>query len=177
MRKLLAILILLMPLGSVGADIYKHVLPDGTVVFSDQPGDNATKVESAPLQTYTAPPTPPASPPTPATKPPDESPGYSTFTITAPVQDEIIWDNNGVVAVDVDIQPPLRTAQGHHFTLLLDGQKVTDFTDTHYTLQGVDRGTHTLRVEVLDGGKALAESQTVEFHLKRHIAPRPAHAN
>ena len=85
MRKLLAILILLMPLGSAGADIYKHVSPDGTVVFSDQPGDDATKVETAPLQTYTAPPTPPASPSTPATKPPDEGPGYSKLTITAPV--------------------------------------------------------------------------------------------
>ena len=177
MRKLLAILILLIPLGSAGADIYKRVLPDGSVVFSDQPGDDATKVEAAPVQTYTAPPTPPASPSTPATKLPDKGPGYSALTITAPVQDEVIWDNNGVVAVDVNIRPPLRTAQGHHFTLLLDGKKVTDFTDPPYTLQGVDRGTHTLQVEVLDGGRALAKSQIVEFHLKRHIAPRPTPAN
>ena len=77
----------------------------------------------------------------------------------------------------MDIQPPLRTAQGHHFTLLMDGQKVTDFTDTPYTLQGVDRGTHTLQVEVLDGGKVLAESQIVEFHLKRHIIRRPTPSN
>jgi len=177
MYKFLVILIFSLPLGSAGADIYKHVLPDGTVVFSDQPGDDATKVEAAPLQTYAAPPTPPAPTSSPASKPPDEGPGYSTLTITAPVQDEVIWDNNGVVAVDVDIQPPLRTAQGHHFTLLLDGQKVKDFTDTPYTLQGIDRGTHTLQVEVLDGGKTLAESQIVEFHLKRHITPRPTPRN
>jgi hypothetical protein len=177
MFKKLAFLILLLPLGPAGADIYKHVLPDGTVVFSDQPGDNATKVEPVPLQTYTAPAAPPTRPRTPATNPTDESPGYSTITITAPVQDEVIWDNNGVVAVDVDIQPPLRTAQGHHFTLLLDGQKVTDFTDPPYTLQGVDRGTHSLQVDVRDGETVLAESQIVEFHLKRHIAPRPTPRN
>ena len=177
MHKPLAILIFLLTLGSADADIYKRVLPDGTVVFSDQPGEDATKVEPAPLQTFTAPPTPPASPSTSATKPPDEGPGYSTLTITAPVKDEVIWDNNGIVAVDVDIQPPLRTEQGHHFTLLLDGQKVTDFTDPPYTLRGVDRGTHTLQVKVVDAGKVLAESQNVEFHLKRHIVQRPTPRN
>ena len=40
MYKLLVILILSLPLGSAGADIYKRVLPDGTVVFSDQPGED-----------------------------------------------------------------------------------------------------------------------------------------
>lgn len=172
MHKLLTILILLLPLGPAGADIYKHVLPDGSVVFSDQPGDNATKMDSPPVQTYTAPPVPAPAAPGRITKPADQGPAYSTLSITAPAQDAVIWNNEGTVTVQIEIQPSLRTSQGDHLTLLMDGQKVVDLEEAHYTLQGVDRGTHSLQAAVMSGGKVLAESQIVQFHLKRHSVLR-----
>ncbi len=164
---------------SAHAQIYKRVLPDGTVVFSDTPSPDAEEVKIRKLDTYATPLPKPKSPPSasqaarntasaPAGK--TKAFAYTRLAITSPKNDEAIRANNGELPIKLSIEPGLNTDLGHTIVIFLDGQQASDpFTGPAITLSNVDRGTHTLSAKILDGkGNVVKESPPVTFHLLRH---------
>lgn len=170
-----ALMLACAPLGAAG--IYKQELPDGTVLYSDQPRPGAEEVRPPPPQVIES-----FRPfDFPRARGPDEPPPgdpYARLAITAPVEDEVIWSNERLVEVDVAAEPPVR--DGHALLILLDGEPVARATSgTRFVLQNVFRGTHLLEA-VIEGpdGEVLQRSGPVTFHMRQHsilapTGPRP----
>ena len=103
------------------AKIYKWVMPDGTIEYSDRPPqEGATPVELPPLPTYSPSPLPAAQPDRPAESDQAGS-GYDRFQVVAPTSDEVIRDDGeGTVSVQLELEPGLRG--GHTVEILLDAR-------------------------------------------------------
>lgn len=86
------------------------------------------------------------------------------IAILQPAQEETIHDNVGDVSVQVQTSGGV---PGGSVRLVLDG---TALPGTHaglvIDLRGIERGSHTLRAELLDAkGEVLAASAPVTFHM------------
>jgi len=167
---LLLLVVLGQPANQAQAAIYKQVLPDGSVIFSDQQETGATEIEIPPAQGYQAPRL------QPDTRPgriehhqPQPGKRYRIFRITAPEDDAAIRQNAGNVAVNIALQPGLNQRAGHRIVLTLDNKLIQSPTaTTHILLKNVDRGTHKLQALIEDAqGKTLMRSPIVTFHLFR----------
>lgn len=101
---------------------------------------------------------------------------YRVPRIVRPKNAETIHDNTGAVLVEVSLRPALAVRAGHRLRVLLDdAMRPEEWTAAHFSLQEVDRGTHTLQVIVVDGdGNRLAVSAPVEFHMWRASRLFPA---
>lgn len=171
--------LLLSLMAPAGAEIYKQVLPDGSIVYSDEPSPQAEVVELPTLQTIPAPPLP--APDTAArqnNKAADNIAAYRLLRITSPHNDQQIRENSGRVEIIVKVQPALQVKAEHRLVLKLDGQVVaTTDSEQHFVLENVDRGTHQLVAEIQDRkGKPIKTSPPVTFHLFRYSrlqGPRP----
>ena len=78
------------------AKIYKWVMPDGSIQYSDRPQEEGAKeAELPPLQLYTAPPTPAAEEKAGEEEEgaPAEEAGYTTVEFVSPKAGEVIRDN------------------------------------------------------------------------------------
>jgi hypothetical protein len=149
----------------VQAKIYKWVMPDGSIQYSDRPQEEGAKeLDLPPLQTFTP-------PPTPALDRDDEdqktaAAGYDSVRVVAPKPDESLRDNAGTVTVRVELEPPLQP--GHKVEILLDGTAIGSGAGSSATLTNVDRGSHTVSAVVKDAeGRSVASAPGVTFHLKR----------
>ncbi|MEK7322338.1 MAG: DUF4124 domain-containing protein [Pseudomonadota bacterium] len=152
------------------AAVYKSVLPDGRVIYSDQPpSENAAPAHLPPIQLIPAAPVPP--PPEPAeaqetTR--NKAAAYRSIGITSPAHDSTLRDNAGTVVINVALDPPLLVKAGHHIAIYLDGTLIGENSTGTLTLNNVDRGTHTLNASVNSKqGQAMLTSPTVTFHLQR----------
>ena len=86
--------------------------------------------------------------------------------IVVPQPDVTVHDNNGDLAVTVEISPPLDVEAGNRLALLLDEKVVASGTSRHFVLKGIDPGSHTLRVQVnAADGTVIATSPQVTFHM------------
>ncbi len=91
---------------------------------------------------------------------------YQSAQIVSPEPDATIHDNNGNVTVTAVVSPTLRA--GDRLALLLDGKTVAAGSQQSFELNDIDRGTHTLRVQVqAPDGTVLITSPPVEFHMWR----------
>lgn len=155
---------------SLSAEIYKTILPDGSIGYSDTPQENAEII------------TPPELTPTPAVKlPPKKVPvkddtqaavDYQVFQISSPENDATIYDNNGSVTMSLNINPALQTSFKHTISVYLDSQPVAQqLTKNSYTFSNIDRGSHTLSARILgENNEILKTSNDVVIHMKRHSA-------
>lgn len=172
--RIVCLLIGLAPLGGQ-ADIYKRVLPDGTVSYSDEAHPDANRIEPPLPQVIEAVQPSPSESRRPA--PSASVAAYSRLAVIEPEEDQVIWSNERDVDVGVAIEPALKAEQGHRLVILLDGRPITRPVDgTRFILNDVDRGSHTLAAAVYDAqGRVLIESAPVTFHLKQHsiLLPRP----
>lgn len=162
---------LLMIPGMAQAVICKSVDAEGVVSYSDVPAAECRKrVKLPPNSTYQPRQLPrtitPKNEPAPRTVPEVFS-GYTKIGITQPEANGTVRSNEGNVAVVIELQPPLQN--GHRIKLFLDGGAVSgDFDGTAIDLQGVNRGTHSLRAVVSDEkGRRLADSPSVRFTLRK----------
>ncbi|MGF1751638.1 MULTISPECIES: DUF4124 domain-containing protein [Vibrio] len=86
--------------------------------------------------------------------------------ITSPAHDSTIRSNPGFIEVTGDISRSL--AIGDKLQLLLDGKPYgAPKTNPYWSLKYVDRGTHTLMIQVQQSGKVIASSDTITVHLHR----------
>lgn len=151
--------------------IYKQKQPDGTVIYTDEPGPGAEEVRVQQLPTYEAPRTPSFTPYQPPRE--TQSPGrsYERFAISSPGNDEAIRDNTGNITVSVSLSPVLDA--GHQIEYLLDGVLVETTGATSIQLQNVDRGSHTITARVVDHRGAVLDESSVTVHLQRTSVLQP----
>ena len=91
--------------------------------------------------------------------------GAFGIAITNPKNEETIHDNTGKVVVSIAIEGGLPEQSA--IRVLLDGQPYgAARTGASFTLEGVERGEHTLQAQVVDAaGKTILSSDTVTFYM------------
>ncbi|HIG39922.1 MAG: DUF4124 domain-containing protein [bacterium] len=164
------ILLLILPIYAQSAEVYRTKDADGNVVFSDQPSDEAEVVKLGKTMSYT--PAPElqtlASPEVPDEV--EKGPQYTEFTITSPQGEEAIRSNNGDLRVAFTLKPTLQN--NHSIELLMDGtSKHTSKSATAIELPNVDRGTHSIQMQVVDdnSGEVIFSSDSVNVSMIRTI--------
>lgn len=101
---------------------------------------------------------------------------YRTLTITSPANDETIRNNAGNMEITFNLSPGLKP--GHKLQLLMDGAVRQEVRSSEpIALTNVDRGTHTLQLQVVDGEskEVLQSGSEVSFTILRHsiLHPKP----
>ena len=169
--------------GSVHAEIYKTVDADGNVVFTDVPPKDQTKAVVLEIQnTYT--PEASAAPQQNSERPgdardeePEEEPAavlYDHIAIVAPQHDAPVRENTGNVTVVVTSNPALDSSRGHSMQILVDGQIAASGQSNSVALTNLDRGTHQLTAQIVDGnGQVVVSSSPITFHMMRYSALKP----
>ncbi len=172
MRLFTACLLCCLAFTTNAAQIYKYTDSNGNTVFTNQPpeGQAAETVELPPTNSVQAqPPVPPQS----RTEAEAQGPRYTTLELNDLPTEEALRANNGTFSVGVAIQP--RLAPGHALRLLLDGQPYGQPSNVpRLQLTNVDRGDHTLAVEVLAGERQVQQSAPVAFTVQRISTNSPA---
>ncbi|QXI28893.1 DUF4124 domain-containing protein [Pseudomonas vanderleydeniana] len=158
------------------AQIYKYTDANGNTAYSSQPPDGlpAQTVELPPLNSVE---TQKPGTPTPARPVAAQATGtqeavapYSALELTDIPTDEALRANNGTFTVGVKIEPRLQ--RQHLLRLVLDGAPYGQSSNVpRLQLVNVDRGDHTLAVQVLDGEKVVQQSPAVTFTVQRVHKP------
>lgn len=173
MYKSITVLLLILTLPLLAVEVYKSVDQRGNTVFSDQPSDNAEKIEVKDVMTI------PALEQQPAQRQdakPEER--YTGLVITTPINDETYFRSEGDFIVSVQTQPGLY--RGDTIVLYLNSNEFLSGRSLTYSIPELDRGTYQLRVAIKDASdKIIKSSETVTFHLRqasvqnRQSAPKP----
>ena len=92
-----------------------------------------------------------------------------------PENDATIRDNQGIVRVQVELNPPLMTKQGHKLQFYLNGEPHgIPVGSTSISFSNLDRGTYTLSTSVVDAKDVVMSSaDPVVFHLHRESLLNP----
>lgn len=101
----------------------------------------------------------------------------ATLAIMSPASEETVHDNTGQVGVTVVVDDGGALAQGRAvLRVLLDGALFgAGQRGLSFRLEGIERGTHTLQVQLVDrDGKTVAASAPVTFHMWQASALFPA---
>lgn len=159
----------LLCVGVAWSAIYQSRDKEGNVVFSDEPGSGAEKVDLPPLPTYTAPKITPKSSIDKETGEGKKVTLYKSLDIVSPKADETIRENAGNVTVQARLSPALKRSSRHKIQFYLDGQPIGSASASlQATFVNVDRGTHSVDAAVVDSsGKEFIRSSPVVFHLQR----------
>ena len=173
MRLLTACLLCALALPAA-AQIYKYTDANGNTVFTNQPPEDqaSESVELKPTNTVEA------QQPVVVEQPKDaeeKRDAYSRLALKDIPSEDALRANNGTFMVGVDIEPRLRP--GHSLRLLLDGQPYGQPSNVpRLQLSEIDRGEHTLAVEVLSGQRQVQQSESVTFTVQRLSLSSPARA-
>jgi hypothetical protein len=165
-KQFLLFLLLALALTPLSAKVYKWVDAEGNVQYSDKPVEGAETVKVPKSNIYTPAPIPDSEDqPGAGTDATDGS--YTTFSIAEPENDQTIRSNEGQVRISFFIEPTLY--EGDKIALYLDGQKMKgEHTTMRLSLTNLERGTHTLKAEVLSAeGEQRASAKPVVFHLRK----------
>jgi Domain of unknown function (DUF4124) len=175
MRAIVFTLLSVLCTAAFAGSVYKWVDENGVTHYSDQPHENAQKVTLAQPQTYKAPKPPPEQPS--AAAPPKAPPPYSSCAIAQPANDDT-FQNATSVSAAVATNPGVRP--GDEVVLLLDGSRVASFPPNggSTTINGIDRGSHSLQAIIRDGaGQVVCQSTNVTFTVLQPSVLNPANPN
>lgn len=174
--RIITLLALLILSFCVQAELFKWVDADGNIFYSDQPPPGIEKEEhqvdeetlppiitTPALETNTA---PSASGNATIAEPKER---YKSVNIVVPEHDTAVRQNAGNVSIKVAIDPYLFNERGDLLVIYMDGIEVSRGNASTVQLVEVDRGTHTVRAEIVgDNGKILKKASPVSFTLLRH---------
>ncbi|MDF9904565.1 UNVERIFIED_ORG: hypothetical protein OKW15_002521 [Pseudomonas reinekei] len=150
------------------AQVFTYVDRQGIRVFTDQPKPgNATRVPQVNSNRMAANPTR-AAPPSAEDSPDVQAPfHYDLLRILVPEPDATIRSNAGEIIVSATNEPALQP--GHRYRLLLDGQPTAEPGPSPvFPLSNINRGSHTLSVEILDEqGRIIERTASQPFHMQR----------
>ena len=154
------------------AQIYKYTDANGKTVFTNQPpsGVDAKPVELPPTNTVGA-----QQPGAPMGSGDGEQrqARYAILAIIGLPGEEALRANDGNFDIEVAIQPQL--AMGDRLQLRLDGQPYgAPSSSTRFSLNNLERGDHSLSVDVVQGDRVLQSSAPVNFTLQRISTNSPA---
>lgn len=151
------------------AQVYKYLDVHGTAHYSSTP---RKLTSSAPitLEPLNLQPALSIAPPNdPHQLLPEQENAHSPYTalhIAGLPVEQALRANNGTFIVQLTIDPPLSSQ--HRLQWLLDDQPYGQpSTHTAIQMNNIDRGKHRLSVKVMEGDKAVQQSQTVVFYLQR----------
>ncbi len=155
--------------------VYKWVDENGVTHYSDQPHENAAKVDLHEPQTYSAPrlQSQGAQPTTPA----EEAP-YSSCAVLTPSPEQV-FTSTFSITVQVQLLPSQHP--GDQVVLTLDGKPLSNLasTSSQITIPQIDRGTHSIQAAVQNGnGQTVCQSPAVTFYIRQPstLGPnRPRH--
>lgn len=164
---------------TVQAAVYKWVDEEGNVTkYSDVPQKAGDKPINVPppameFQSKTPSTVPEFKPPTRApNKTPSEETSvtaYSAVTIMNIQDDQGVRANGGVFSIQLASQPPLNSASGDRYVVLIDGATYQSSDTAEFQLENLIRGTHTISVQIQDQkGSVLASSSPITMHVLRH---------
>ncbi|MEW5757615.1 MAG: DUF4124 domain-containing protein [Pseudomonadota bacterium] len=176
MRILLILCLVCLASATAFGDTYKWIDKNGNTVFGDTPPADAQGLEriGTPRLQNTLPAAKPLTTATPRAEQPrmPEVSDYRRLVITSPAQDEAVRSNSGDLTVSTQVEPALDVTSGHRMRVYLDGQEMTAVEASSVTLSNVERGTHSVRVEIIDANNTpLKSSETHTFHLLRAAKP------
>jgi hypothetical protein len=153
------------------ATVYKWVDENGVVHYSDQPHENAEKVQIAAPQTYKS---QPVYNNPQADRNARHGPNvYGSCAVTSPTNDQN-FPNADSISVSVLVSPAPH--DGDQALLLMDGARVPNFPAAggSVTISSVDRGEHSLQAVVQDSnGKVLCQSAAVTFSITQPSVLNP----
>jgi hypothetical protein len=167
MRTPIAACLLMLLAIPASAEIYTYTDASGNKAFTNQPPDGV-KTEAVKLppmntmdpQTTEDPAASDASTTTAQGQP------YTQVQLTNLPTDEALRSNNGTFTVRAALQPSLRP--GDRLQLVLDGQPYGSPTNVPLLqLTDIDRGDHTLVLQVKSGDQVVQESPAVSFTVQR----------
>ena len=173
--RLILILLLLAP-GAVSAKIYKWVLPDGSIKYSDRPQEKGAKALQLPaLQTYSPSPTSSREDTSEEDSAAVADAGYDSVEVVSPEAGAALRDNGGTINVQLAIEPSLH--DGHVVEIMIDGKAIGSGRATSASVSNLDRGTHNISAVIKDAdGKIVSSASTVTFSLQRTSKLQPARA-
>jgi len=145
--------------------VYKIINPDGSISFSDEPQDNAEKMEVAPITTVPAINIKKNHRVSQTSKPVEPGSYYQKLTISNPSNGAAFHSGESNIPVNVEVEPNLK--YGDAFVLLLDGKIVATQREQAFNLKHVPRGTHELELKIIDLSKKTIKSTTSKFTLHR----------
>ncbi len=174
LRFLMGVLASLLLLQNSFADIYKTTLPDGTVVYSDQP-DAASPSTSEKLEETFVPTLSFPKVNTQRSSKKSYSRGKSGFkyrsvSISSPKNDTTLRNTGGQLTVTVSVSPYLHPK--HQLILLSNGTQVAGPTSsTEIKTTEIFRGTHTLSINIIDNkGNIVTRSNPTTIHVHQSSA-------
>lgn len=159
--KLFTLMLLACPLAFAGP-IYKWVDENGVVHYSDQPHENAQKIQLGAPQTYKA--TQYAA----SGEPASAAQQLSYKCAVASPTDQQTFANINTVGVRAQVDPP--PGEDMQIFVMLDGAMVTGQPTSggQFTLNNVDRGEHNLAIVIRDAaGKVACQSGDVTFFVRQ----------
>lgn len=138
--------------------VYKTVDADGNIIFTDTPSKNAEEINIQDIQTIKNPNAGAALPERRLLGDNDKKPAYKSVVVTNPKDGAGIRSNNGDISISISLKPAL--LPGHKIIISMDGEEVG--TGNSVSLQNVDRGTHDIKVTVVDqsGEELISTSST-----------------
>jgi len=154
------------------AELYKGLDDEGNVVYADKPFENSEKFTPPSLTIIDAPKIPPKK--EEATKETEDAEfNYTLFSITAPKNNEVIW-NNPQLMVSLKATPALNVAAGHTTWLLMDGKPLVKKSRSLLLQIGhADRGEHKLQAQIRDRkGRVIRRTKTITVHIKNSVVQR-----
>lgn len=155
---------------ALGQQVYVSVDKNGVPLYSDQPVAGSKKLElKVSLQSQQPQKDTQLDPLASLT---DEATPYQ-LTIVNPAMEATVISNQGEVAVQSDVSPPL--AAHHKLRLVLDNNQQSPLQQSsNFRLLGVERGEHQLQLQALDqNGKLIAESTVTTFYLRKTTIASP----
>ncbi|WLQ12229.1 DUF4124 domain-containing protein [Hahella aquimaris] len=151
--------------GLACAEIYRWVDAQGNVEYSDQEREGAEKVEVGPTATITMPKMTDIPPRSNDEPEPAPSSYYATLNITFPTNDSAFHSGNGDLTVLFTSDPTLYP--NHSYRVSLDGSPVGTTKDNFLELKGVNRGTHSVSLDVIDNSGVVQSAAPVQFTIHR----------
>jgi hypothetical protein len=167
MRGLPILLLLIMSASASSATVYKWVDDNGVTHFSDQPNPKAQKLEITGAQTYESQPATVGAPQRAASAGNGAPP---VCVIDSPGTGQVFLDTFSITG-HVTLSPS--GSDGGQATLRMDGMDVSALLapSGSFTLSQVDRGDHTLTLQVADGrGSILCQAAPVSFSIRQRAA-------
>ena len=178
MKKFYIALWMVIAINSVHAQtnqIYKWTDANGSVHFSDKSSPGAEEIVLPNVQTYSSPQL------TDQTKKsdsiPDEEATNYKISIAQPEDQATIRNPQGEISILVDLKPKLR--DGDKVQMIFDDSLLGEpQASTVFALRDIKRGSHTLRVQLLDSkGMVLKTSDLTTIYMmpprKGMIRPSP----
>ena len=175
MRVILFTLMSVVSAVALSATVYKWVDENGVTHYSDQPHENAQKVQLAQPQTYSPVPLPAAR--TSQASGPKQAANTYTCQVVQPTNDQT-FQNTTSVTIAAQFSP--LPHGGDQSSLLLDGARIPNYPQGggSITLDPIDRGQHSLQAVVQDStGNVLCQSTSVSFTVLQPSVLNPANPN